>query len=156
MAVTDLDTAPWPSAPACSLDDVLIPFRNVAGKCDACGKELTGRQQRWCSFECSRVQVSNHDWNAARKAAKRRDGHRCVKCGKGDDVDHLLRSTLEVNHIEPRVGRGYGWGCWNHLDNLETLCHDCHVLVTKAQAAERRAAAEAAENAATGKEPLFP
>jgi hypothetical protein len=45
-----------------------------------------------------------------------------------------------VNHIEPRVGKGYGWGCWNHQDNLETLCHDCHVVVTKSQAEARRVA----------------
>lgn len=48
---------------------------------------------------------------------------------------------LEVNHIDPRVGRGYGWGCHNHLSNLETLCHVHHVEETKRQAAERRALA---------------
>lgn len=122
----------------CSLN--LLPFADTAGVCDACGKPLTGRQQRWCSFECSRVEAPHHDWNAARRAAKRRDGHKCVKCGRADEVDERFRSILEVNHIEPRVGKGYGWGCWNHQDNLETLCHECHVEVTKAQAAARRAA----------------
>lgn len=45
---------------------------------------------------------------------------------------------LEVNHIEPRVGRGYNSGCHHHLTNLETLCHHCHVAETKRQGAERR------------------
>ena len=40
---------------------------------------------------------------------------------------------LEVNHIELRDGAGYASGCWNHLENLETLCHDCHVVVTNEQ-----------------------
>ncbi|QPG69108.1 HNH endonuclease [Mycolicibacterium mucogenicum] len=48
------------------------------------------------------------------------------------------RPWLEVNHIDPRVGRGYGFGCHNHLSNLETLCHGCHVTETNRQAAERR------------------
>ena len=46
---------------------------------------------------------------------------------------------LEVNHIEPREGRGYQSGCHHHLTNLETLCHDCHLVETKRQGAERRA-----------------
>lgn len=133
-----LDLAPWPTPAPCSLIDTLLPHRGDEGVCDACGKNLTGRQKRWCSRECSLVEWPEHDWNSARKAAKKRDGYRCVTCGAPEGVDSLMRSTLEVNHIEPRVGKGYGWGCWNHQDNLETLCHDCHVKVTKAQAAERR------------------
>lgn len=42
---------------------------------------------------------------------------------------------LEVNHVTPRRGGGYHAGCWNHLDGLETLCHDCHVIETKRQQA---------------------
>lgn len=48
--------------------------------------------------------------------------------------------TLEVNHMDPLVGRGYDAGCVHHIDRLETLCHDCHVVETNRQAAERRAA----------------
>lgn len=125
---------------ACSLLDELIPYRDTPGVCDAHGTPLTGRQTRWCSSSCAYVLTLQHDWNAARRAVVARDGNKCVSCGKPGDVNHLLRSTLEVNHIVPRVGKGYGWGCWNHHDNLETLCHDCHVKVTNAQAAERRAA----------------
>lgn len=45
---------------------------------------------------------------------------------------------LEVNHIEPRRGGGYGQGCHHHLSNLETLCATpCHAGVT---AEQRRAA----------------
>lgn len=43
---------------------------------------------------------------------------------------------MEVNHIAPRNGGGYGTGCHNHLSNLETLCHLCHVQVTKNQRIE--------------------
>lgn len=43
-----------------------------------------------------------------------------------------------MNHIVPRNGAGYGWGCHHHQTNLQTLCHSCHVKVTNAQAAARR------------------
>ena len=54
---------------------------------------------------------------------------------------HLLRHKIiaaEVNHIVPRVGAGYGNGCHNHQDNLETLCHACHVTTTTQQGRDRR------------------
>lgn len=43
------------------------------------------------------------------------------------------RHPLEVNHRDPRRGRGYQAGCHNHLDKLETLCHPCHVDETTRQ-----------------------
>jgi 5-methylcytosine-specific restriction endonuclease McrA len=107
----------------------LLPWDSVDGVCDYCGKALTGRQKRWCSTEHSDAFTREHLWSWAREEAKKRDGHRCVTCGSN--------ASLEVNHINPRVGQGYGFGCWNHLENLETLCHDCHVKVTKEQRARR-------------------
>lgn len=107
----------------------LTPWIFVPGVCDHCGKTLTGRQKRWCCEDHSMAPFREHAWTAAREMAKRRDNHQCVKCGSSQ--------SLEVNHIDPRVGRGYGSGCWNHLENLETLCHDCHVTVTNAQRAAR-------------------
>lgn len=121
---------------------VLVPV-HVDGRCDRCGKELTGRQTRWCSYACSLEFRTNHDWNLARKAARRRDGERCVRCGarggyyEGEFPDAVWVPQLEVNHLVPRVGRGYGWGCHNHLDVLETLCHEDHILVTRQQVEER-------------------
>jgi 5-methylcytosine-specific restriction endonuclease McrA len=51
-----------------------------------------------------------------------------------------MRVHLEVNHIDPRNGAGYGRGCWNHLDGLETLCRVCHVDVTTQQIRDRKQA----------------
>lgn len=61
----------------------------------------------------------------AREAARKRDGRRCVRCGSGIGI--------EVNHIEPRNGQGYGNGCHHHQDNLETLCKVHHREVTNEQ-----------------------
>ena len=124
------------------------------GRCDlaSCGKPLPPRRRRWCSNECSRhfqrVVYENHDWNAARAAALKRDKLRCVRCDS-DGTECIVgeRYTgLEVNHIEPRRGKGYGMGCHHHLSNLETLCRRCHVATTNAQrAALRGTPSQAAE-----------
>lgn len=82
------------------------------------------RNRRWCSRKCERAWQDEHVWGFARHAARERDGRRCVRCGGNGS---------EVNHIEPRRGEGYHAGCHHHLDNLETLCHGCHVEVTTAQ-----------------------
>jgi HNH endonuclease len=39
---------------------------------------------------------------------------------------------LEVNHIEPCLGEHARVSCAHHLENLETLCHECHGAITRA------------------------
>lgn len=154
----------------------MLPFVDVDGVCNRCGIVLTGRRTKWCSNECESVVRGEHDWSVARRLAVERDGGRCVRCGgdgseqrpkrwytvERPQAESLFgvrigwRETisvpghklpwLEVNHIDPRVGRGYLWGCHNHLANLETLCHGCHVVETKRQAAQRRGASAAAHS----------
>lgn len=127
------------------------------GQCYLCGKALEGTRQRWCSQECSNTWWRNHMWAMARGAAVKRDGNACVRCGAkegaklgckcgdaacgraGRSWGHsALTVALEVNHIEPRNGGGYAAGCHHHLANLETLCHDCHVIETTRQIRERK------------------
>lgn len=98
-------------------------------RCDWCGAALVGRQLRWCSRACSTSFWENHQWSMARTAAMRRDGSMCVRCGAPAE---------EVNHIVPRNGAGYDNGCAHHIDGLESLCHDCHVIETTRQGRERR------------------
>lgn len=71
--------------------------------------------------------LANHRWNDARSAALERDEYRCVQCAATE--------RLEVNHIEPRRGKGYGPGCHHHQSNLETLCKPCHQQTTREQRA---------------------
>lgn len=105
---------------------------SLRGRCDWCGADLprlksgnVNPNRRWCSDACSNTYWSNHMWAMASAAARVRDGHKCVRCGSP--------ASLEVNHIEPRKGGGYANGCHHHLDGLETLCHNCHVLETTRQ-----------------------
>lgn len=103
------------------------PHPKGSHKCDWCSKPLVGRRRRWCSDQCSKIWWNNHNYSAARKCAKRRDKYRCVKCGS--------KFKLEVNHIKPCLGKHNKRGCWHHIENLETLCHDHHLEVTRQQRA---------------------
>lgn len=109
---------------------LIPPTQEVKGICAlvSCGKPLPPRRRRWCSDKCSKYYFNtiynNHDWNSARKAAKRRDKWKCVQCGS--------KIKLEVNHIKACLGKR-GFGCQHHLSNLETLCREHHLIKTKEQ-----------------------
>ncbi len=62
-------------------------------------------------------------WPALRLAAKRRDGWACVKCGS--------RVRLEVDHVQPVERRP---DLALALDNLQTLCAECHIEKTRREA----------------------
>lgn len=112
-------------------------IQTVEGRCGvtACNKPLPPRRRRWCSDACGNEWARNHSWTSARHAAKRRDGFRCVRLDEAGE--RCSGRPLEVNHIEPRRGGGYGNGCHHHLDNLETLCHAHHVVITNEQMGRR-------------------
>lgn len=138
-----------PLMPGCEL----LLFDTDAGRCRACGADLTKAQRSWCGAPCKLMYENNHYWNAARHAAVKR-GRVCTKCHWTEDqyqeaslttegqyvmwtrtmlLTHSPDNWLEVNHIVPRRGEGYGTGCWHHQSNLEVLCHKCHVKVTRLQ-----------------------
>ena len=110
--------------------------RGVKGQCWRCGADLPKYKHKWCSEECALLYARNHSWGFARFEALRRDNWTCQHCGWTEGPSH--DQGLEVNHIEARNGMGYGVGCHHHQANLETLCHDCHLVMTKEQRRVRR------------------
>lgn len=56
------------------------------------------------------------EWSAITAEVKKRDGYKCVKCGRGD-----FEYRLQVDHIV-EVSRGGS----NSKHNLRTLCGPCH------------------------------
>ncbi|MGI9486842.1 MAG: HNH endonuclease [Geminicoccaceae bacterium] len=58
-------------------------------------------------------------WRRVRLRALKRDGARCVGCGRGSS-DGV---TLEVDHIKPKSQYP---NLMYDLANLQTLCYDCH------------------------------
>ena len=59
---------------------------------------------------------NTYRWQQLRAIAKRRDGYRCVACGRGG-------CRLDVDHIEPVTKRP---DLALAIDNLRTLCRKCH------------------------------
>lgn len=125
------------------------------GLCQACGTALPrnkngsiSKARKWCTEDCANLWGRNHVWGPARQWATFLNlqkhgltwGDSCIcdHCKRGILRDRLANTDgIEVNHIGPRYGEGYGNGCWNHQVNLEVLCHTCHVDVTKAQRAAK-------------------
>lgn len=111
------------------MDDCPLDAPQPSGKCHWCGKKLAGRQRRWCSRTCARTAVKEHRWTQARQAKRAEAAwYECAHC------EYLYRiDYVQVNHIEPILGKHSQWGCWHHSDNLEVLCKDCHHLATQKQ-----------------------
>lgn len=109
---------------------------SIPGRCDGCGKPLVGRQQRWCGDGCDDIYWENHRWTRAREAAKARNvaryegrfpSHwRCCRCG-------CHTRYPEVNHLRQALGAHDQESCLHHQENLEVLCHDCHLVETARQ-----------------------
>jgi len=65
------------------------------------------------------------DWQKRRMNVFRRDDFECAGCGEVDETE--TGGGLEAHHIQP-IHDGGG----HELDNLITLCQECHVLTHKA------------------------
>jgi 5-methylcytosine-specific restriction protein A len=76
-------------------------------------------------------------WNRARFHAKRCDGFACAQCGS--------RHRLEVHHVESiRTAPERAFD----LDNLKTLCRECHLRETEKELGRAPDAAQSAWKAA--------
>jgi hypothetical protein len=130
----------------------------LPGAANHVGREDPGG---WCSVGCADAHHRNHWWDLARLTALARDDARCIECGRGpasvSEGKFLLRALIsmsaveaarlwssgawqrfaldcqvEVHHVVPRAGAGYGSGCHHHVDGLVTLCHRHHAEITAA------------------------
>jgi len=103
-----------------TLNDV---FPNIAGYCACgCGRILTGKRRKWATDNCREnaflhFSIIKGDNEIIRKEVFNRDNGFCYHCGQFDN-------KWQVDHIVP-VSKG-GGGCG--LDNLQTLCNECHVI----------------------------
>ena len=71
----------------------------------------------------SKAFYSSARWQYARHAALVRDRFTCQICGaRAEEVHHLTELTPS-NVQDPNVTL--------NLDNLQSLCHECHTRITK-------------------------
>lgn len=66
-----------------------------------------------------------HVTTATRRRILARDGHQCVQCGSAErlEVDHILNIARGGTH---------------DLNNLQTLCTECHAAKTARESGEWR------------------
>lgn len=130
----------------------------LPGGCRWCGALPAWPKRFYCSDACRVEFERNHFWGTARTAALYRSAifglEEVPNEGwRGSEGQHhpLLRyicprceqpGAFEVNHVIPLLGGPRQFTCLNHLDNLEALCHACHVTVTNYQRTQRAIAAE--------------
>lgn len=108
-----------------------MKLRNQAAEkkeCANCGKKLEGNKLYYCTENCKVEFYVNHPtsihWNEIRNQALARDNNSCVKCGRhAKEVDHIL----EIWEGGPEFD----------LDNLQSLCHECHVAKTNEKRSRR-------------------
>ncbi len=117
--------------------------------CRRCGADPVAPKRYYCSDECSEWCQENHFWGPAKYRVLHpthvsRGGYivswgdqkyaTCARAGAGA-CGHVRRisTKLEVNHIVPVNGEREAFGCSNHQDNLEPLCHGHHLEVTAEQ-----------------------
>ncbi len=99
----------------------------VKRKCVYCNISLVDKQRFYCSGSCSIAFYHKYylSWENVRGQVLTRDGEKCVRCGgKAWEVHH--------KHALAEGGSPYD------LDNLESLCSECHRKETN-QLFERQA-----------------
>lgn len=109
----------------------ITPYFRDRGRCGTCGDAIAEQGSGFCSDDCARTFMVNHNWSLARFAALHRDDHSCVRCGHHPGPDERAQE-LVVRHIDKPVQerglrgtRTRARGCHQHLTNLETLCREC-------------------------------
>lgn len=123
------------------------------GTCEICGREYKVSRfhlrhgRRFCGDECrmqwfsqqtptgeknpywkgGSISYYGETWQAARRAARKRDGHACSVCGKHKTI---LGYEPIVHHIKPFKAFGVDRHAEaNQLDNLQCLCRSCHMKI---------------------------
>ncbi|MBC8213028.1 MAG: HNH endonuclease [Candidatus Marinimicrobia bacterium] len=126
-----------------------IPYKKpVKWTCEVCGKIRTisrgnlapSRKLRFCSSECANKALTGEnnpawrgghpkyygpDWRPLQREARKLDEHLCQRCGISQKE---IGKSLDVHHIKP-VSSFEISNDANYIENLVSLCHDCHMLV---------------------------
>ncbi len=98
----------------------IMPYRSAPrGICRMCGSSVTGRRQTWCSELCIlNWQIASHT-KTRRLEVWKRDRGVCAKCGH-------RKQKWEVDHIKPLIECSRNNINAFLMENLRTLCTECH------------------------------
>ncbi len=101
-----------------------------SGMCDSCRKrrEASGLSTKPWSHRNEAEHRKNYGssrWQKLRKQVLARDNYLCQECLKSD----RFTPATEVHHIKATVAGGKMFDA----DNLISICHACHELITEQQ-----------------------
>lgn len=96
-------------------------YPEAHGHCFVCGKELTGRKQKYCSSGHRKMYYARFTWANVRFHLWQRY-QKCNHCGISLSFDES-----ECDHI---VAVALGGAYWDY-SNLQTLCRGCHTKKTQ-------------------------
>jgi DEAD/DEAH box helicase domain-containing protein len=92
------------------------------------GAEIVTALQDQGDWTIAALRSYGPNWAEQRRKARQRDRFRCRNCGRPETSER----QLDVHHLSPfrtfdyRPGQNDNYIQANHLDNLVSLCHDCH------------------------------
>ena len=108
-------------------------------KCLNCGKELTGKQTKYCSNTCQKEYEHKQwivRWKKGQETGMRgkygisehlrrylfdKYNYKCARCGWGEINPYTGTLPLEIEHIDGNYQN-------NSEDNLIVLCPNCHAM----------------------------
>lgn len=89
--------------------------------CLNCGKELSGRQQKYCGYECSDDWLCKHNHQWMRSKLSKEKKYICDECGK------YCWNYYILDHIKPIALGGEEFD----KTNLQILCKECDKIKTR-------------------------
>lgn len=100
----------------------ILKRRRKKGFCTWCKKAVIKPKRFWCSQECVKAYCLTQP-NELKKLVKKRDKTICFDCG----LKCRVKSNWDMDH-DVEISEG---GHPFDLDNLKTLCINCHKIKTK-------------------------
>jgi len=109
------------ACPFCAGKMTLTPSMIRKGR-RCCSNACRGQMMRRAARSEEQAFYASTEWSRARRAAYRRDGYRCQRCGNGQEAGKRV-----AHHLTPL--QGLERTRWADVTLLVTLCVSCHNAV---------------------------
>lgn len=118
-----------------------FPKQIAPGLCKGCHEPITNpRRTSWCNDDCKR----RYDPHWVKKAVRERDRHICQLCGRDLAEERRQWRRMKPNPYSSTMAQRKAWwkanpkeeydhivpfceGGHTVVENMRTLCHECHV-----------------------------